>query len=805
MALDPKYVVTSDLESYFVDKDSGLPLAYGVVTFYRDTNKSVKKPVYQITGTAPNYGYSPLINPIILSGAGTFQDESGNNIVPYYYPYDDNGNLDLYYITVYNSAGVLQFTRIGWPNEAQGNDTFTAQEINYIPNGQFVAHNDDRIATVTAINTPSSTNYEPIAQGGWFLAIPGVGAANVYANTFTQQSTPVSGLDDYPRYFFNFICTSNGGDAVRDLVIRWPGVNTFAANQNGQPPIEYSFFFQAKSNDGASHNFDVRQIYYFGSGSATVATNVSIGTSTVTTSFGDYQKFTVTFLPQTGAVGPNNDDFVGIALRAPDAGSFNVSFTDFGLVQGNDAITFYPIKTEAQMVSEATAGWLPSPVADNQNLYLPIIMGPSGFLYDYSVIGNIESSTNTSALNTSLKYPRLLCDGSSYVSYNNAVSNLGIPYNRLGNYLISNSSVTGVPMFGTGANYNNAYIMGGATSIIRLANNTAGAGTNASVGTVAGWTFTNTTVGAATINLFATTYSPSTVLMYGVGFTTAILALADGAGAQATGWGFTTLNNFTGITAQNVYAAQIDCGNAATVVNTGLAGKYFQFGNAATSFYVWFKFTNETDPAPGGVGIQVNVPSTAIDAPTMAGIVKEAINQFHISSVTVGAVPTAGQYWNFVTNPAAPRFFYCWYYVDGAGTDPAPGVGSPIKVSINSTDTTADVASKTMLEINKYQFQTPNLSGMFLRGTDPTSSVDINAASRWSTVSGISGAIVGTFEYQQILHHVHTITHQVINGAAGGTPYLANSPGAATTFTGNTTGGSETRPTNFSVNYYIRY
>jgi hypothetical protein len=47
---------------------------------------------------------------------GTYQDASGNDVVIYYYPYDlVTGDLELYYITVTDSAGTLQYTREAWP------------------------------------------------------------------------------------------------------------------------------------------------------------------------------------------------------------------------------------------------------------------------------------------------------------------------------------------------------------------------------------------------------------------------------------------------------------------------------------------------------------------------------------------------------------------------------------------------------------------------------------------------------------------------------------------------------------------
>ena len=43
MALDSRYVTTTSLEEYFVDKDDGTPLAGGTITFFEDDNRAVPK------------------------------------------------------------------------------------------------------------------------------------------------------------------------------------------------------------------------------------------------------------------------------------------------------------------------------------------------------------------------------------------------------------------------------------------------------------------------------------------------------------------------------------------------------------------------------------------------------------------------------------------------------------------------------------------------------------------------------------------------------------------------------------------
>jgi hypothetical protein len=147
MALNPMYITSVELQSYFVDKDTGLPLAGGQVWFYEDTNRNQLKNVYELTGSPPNYQYAPLPNPITLSGVGTFMDDDGNDIAVYYFPFDDFGNVQLYYVAVY-AAGVIppggtpEFTREAWPgiiaeNGTPGSAPQSGFE-NALSNSQFV-------------------------------------------------------------------------------------------------------------------------------------------------------------------------------------------------------------------------------------------------------------------------------------------------------------------------------------------------------------------------------------------------------------------------------------------------------------------------------------------------------------------------------------------------------------------------------------------------------------------------------------------------------------------------------------------
>jgi len=120
MALDPLKVTSVSLDEYFVNKDTGLPLANGSIEFFKDNDRATPKNVYELTGGPANYTYAALPNPLALSAVGTVVNANGDPVSIYYHPYDANGDLELYYIVAKDSGGTVQFTRQAWPNTTTG-------------------------------------------------------------------------------------------------------------------------------------------------------------------------------------------------------------------------------------------------------------------------------------------------------------------------------------------------------------------------------------------------------------------------------------------------------------------------------------------------------------------------------------------------------------------------------------------------------------------------------------------------------------------------------------------------------------
>lgn len=199
VVLNELFITTSDLEEYLVDKDTGLPLANGLIYFYRASAPNELKPIYQISGTFPDYSYTTLPNPMILSAVGTTQNANGDNVVIYYYPwtpdYGDSGTpvLDLYYVKVTDSGGTVQFTRNPWPNiSAADNPILNSDNFitNQISNPTFTnTFLNPGISNVYTVSAATLQVFEFAPD--WHFVISGTG-------TVTVQIIPIMGSQNVP-------------------------------------------------------------------------------------------------------------------------------------------------------------------------------------------------------------------------------------------------------------------------------------------------------------------------------------------------------------------------------------------------------------------------------------------------------------------------------------------------------------------------------------------------------------------------------------------------------------------------------
>lgn len=784
MPLDSRFIIASDLASQFFDKDTGLPLAGGVITFYKDQARTDPKDVFQLSGSPPNYSYVSLGNQITLSATGLMQNEdTGQIIILYYEPFDDSGKVELYYVTCYNADGVLQWTREGWPNYTVDGSA-NADVTNFAPNGQFLLHN-----TVPAT---SSNNYiagkvtqpvTPLAQGGWTFERPNSSTATDII-TFEPFVSAVSVPAANPKNALRIQCQSpSAGDAYKDVRLTFNDVNKFASDTQ-----KFTYALSGQSNSGGSISATLILRKNFGTSGST-PTETNIATVTIPNgSYGIISSGGFIFGTNIGkTIGPDGDDNVQLILRLPTNNVFDISVTNFELLEGAVTVTDFPPTPDSKFIYQSVVAALPNP--DGSDLFLKPVLTPLGMKWDDSCIGDVVTESHPGAYINSL-HPtsnRLLPDGSQYETA--GYSPLGVPFARLqAKYWDTNINV---PMYGTGANYLTANLSDlSPTTELRIATNKRGAATNIADGPT----------GHATGFTFATPHTGGDygITAYRAGDNT-LLAIGDTVGqvppVQAQTTGFTIVEVLNQSNRKHIFTV-------ATVEAAGLAGTYWTWNEPAAAYYMWFTVDGAgADPAPAGfTGIKVDLLST-YTAKEVACFVLEAMSGYQISTVITAAASTltAGDY--FTVNTANTGY-YVWYTVDGAGTDPAPTGKVAIPVAVLSADTAAQVATKTQIAINSKYFAVPNFQGLFLRSYDPNRTWDADALSRFGATTAYYGNEIGTLELDSFLSHTHQYTKVQGSGSIvqGGSTFADNISEDTTA-----AGGNETRAVNASVNLAIIY
>ena len=187
---NPAYIQLPQLQTQFWDKDLNIPLAGGYINFFQDAARTVPKDVFVLTQTAgPTYSYTDIGSVVTLSSVGTTQYLGTDSII-FLYPYDANGNVQLYYIAVYSSTNVLQFTRSAVPSgvvsSASTLSGFT-QSGNIVSNPQFanVLFDSANGATFSLSGT-TTTQIAP----DWSIITTGTGSVTVNQIAITDTLAP---------------------------------------------------------------------------------------------------------------------------------------------------------------------------------------------------------------------------------------------------------------------------------------------------------------------------------------------------------------------------------------------------------------------------------------------------------------------------------------------------------------------------------------------------------------------------------------------------------------------------------------
>ncbi len=195
MALpDKRYIAFQGVQTYFVGKDDAQALSGGYVQFFSDVARTVPKDVYQqVQAPGPIYSFVNIGSTITLSSIGTFMSPNDStDIQVYAFPYDADGNIELYYLKVYSADDILQFTR-----EAQPANTEGLQDIGLFEGSGNAIENPQFVETflpysLTRVYSVSGSNTETFVAPDWSIISNGTGSITVTQLPITDITMPTS-------------------------------------------------------------------------------------------------------------------------------------------------------------------------------------------------------------------------------------------------------------------------------------------------------------------------------------------------------------------------------------------------------------------------------------------------------------------------------------------------------------------------------------------------------------------------------------------------------------------------------------
>ena len=372
------------LQDIFVDASGDL-LAGGKIFAYQDADHTTFKNWYYQIGTYGNYSYVALQNPLVLSASGTIQDVNGNDVIPFYYPFDENNSTitQKYFFEVYNSTGTLVFTRANFPSGvgSGGEIITTGSDLeNYIINnrfwrnvGTFSSSNLSNIWTTQYSYSASAqltyyyTTLAPSQHDGFSMpdfnyiiqtaSAPGSSIAETITfNVFTSTAAATVIGDICPEYYINHTCTADTTGSVLKTY-QFP-ISLHIATLQSQG---FSVTIQGQSVSG--ENIIGIYLYQFsGTGSATSAQTL-LGTIPLTSVWTKYTLNDLVFPSSTPlALSATGDDAFYLQISMPTGsvdGICNLNFTIPSLYLSSSTVSTNSFATYDQIdaiISDARTG-----------------------------------------------------------------------------------------------------------------------------------------------------------------------------------------------------------------------------------------------------------------------------------------------------------------------------------------------------------------------------------------------------------------------------------------------------------------
>lgn len=320
MALSEKFYVGLSLDQIFFDKDTGMPLANGTITFYRNNSRNELKDVYQLSGTPPdNYTYVSMGSTLTLSSIGTVVNSGNDPELIYYYPFEgtpdqDSDELDLYYIVCRNEDSVEQWTREALPNLTQdSNPTNDDSNVsNQLSNPQFSRTflNDNNTVTYT-VSVADQQEFEFAPD--WTFVISGTGTVTV---TLVPLSGSAGQITSAPYYVKVATDLGISECLLRQRMNNNSGLWSSTAFQN----IFIAGTFVARSEIAGTPELG---LYYLDQASGTPL--LIVAAALTTGNFIEYIAGTATAVPASTNPATGFDAYVDIYLSFPSSSSISVT------------------------------------------------------------------------------------------------------------------------------------------------------------------------------------------------------------------------------------------------------------------------------------------------------------------------------------------------------------------------------------------------------------------------------------------------------------------------------------------------
>lgn len=806
MATNKSYVPLTPMWELFSDKTTTNLLKTGYALFYKDTQRNIAKPVYQITGSPPNYDfieYGELItNGSTSSWRVPLNDQGAFDFILYGYPYDANGNEELYYVDFFNSNGTFQFSREGIPYIASGGSSTTGNGlINYIPNGQFLIHN----------NLPKTEDYEAgevrqaitdIAFGNWTFERD-ENSTSKDIITFERIGSYTQNPKGSPRNILRLKCEIAGSGAThKDFVVKFKDVNKFASDTD-----KYTFVFSGQSYTGSTLTVNLLIKKNFGTG-GNDAVEIPITEFNLTNTFTNLL-FSFSFGSNSGyTIGPNDDDYCAIILRLPLNVVSDSGITNVQLFPGEYSSLPSLVESTKQILYRSYfEDYVPDPDGLDKGLYLKIT--DNGIVPDHSTVGQIYYSIKSSP-----DSGEFICNGDYFPT--DGYSDDGIPYARLQKrlYIEDTANNLSYPLFGNGKeNFISQQFQEDLTKII-ISNNHNGAVDPITDGsTPTGFTFNRMTVGQP-LDKYDSFFSNQQSCVYVKG--NSVFKVLNPFNAQTSGFSFIEQYIKTALypdtiekEGTNYLLKIIPTFPGGSISN--LASKYFTFYDDSHEYFVWFTVdgtgTRPTIPITNSYEIKVNL-FTGFSLIDVCQAIAFGISGFEASliNITAASAINPGSFFIIDTNF---NDHYVYFIKDGVGNDPHVANSIAIPVNIVSADTAQQVAFKIIQAINQKYFAIPDLRGKFIKIYNNSDILtDLSQLERYPSNYIRNSSLLGSEQFSGNRNHHHDFPYKLPVLAASGSDeglysLTYSAPHATDIIVSN--GQVDSRPDNIYLNAFIKY